>query len=233
MFSLLAMGVLMVAPPDLSRPWWVADRVEVAGWSRDGTKVALRLFDGGVPDDGARECPGYVDGAGKPFVTGLALVLLDGGKPVQAFRIQDPSECTPPAEAKKALEAAKAALVAAGIDTAEKTVAMRFTNEKSGWLGVNKAWPVLVQFIEKDTRAEGEASLEGEFQVKVRGKALPAVALPRMTADLAGAGGLTAEPGPAFVSPNGVSALVLVTVKHRDAGSTRMRRAVAGVVARD
>ena len=82
--------------------------------------MALRVFFGGreleVPT-----CAGYLDAAGKPFDTGLAIVVLRDGVVQTSMEVQAPPDsgaCTPPAEARKALDAAKKMLDELGIDRA-------------------------------------------------------------------------------------------------------------------
>jgi hypothetical protein len=107
--------VLAASPPPLEQ----AGRIQPIGWTADQKRVALRVFFGSEHSE-AEDCPGYIDAEGKKFRTGLALVVLKEGAVEHSFVIQRPSSerCTPTAEAKSALEAAKKKLEELGIDRA-------------------------------------------------------------------------------------------------------------------
>jgi hypothetical protein len=107
------------APDDVG--WFPASRVEVAGWGKGGL-VAFRVFDN---ETGGTPCPGYIDAAKRPFTGGLSLVLFNGHKRIDGFRIQDdPSvpgaSCTPASVAQRRLAVAKATLKYRGIKTEAK-----------------------------------------------------------------------------------------------------------------
>lgn len=128
MFALLSL-VLSAAP---QLPIQVADRIEPIGWSADHRTLALRVFFGGTFGE-AEACPGYVDASGKPFGTGLAIVVVRDGAVQHSFEIQASpmnAHCTPLAEAKRALDAAKKKLDELGIDRAAPGTVLSVTMEK-------------------------------------------------------------------------------------------------------
>lgn len=106
--------------------------IEPIGWSADRHTVALRVFYGA--DHAEYElCPGYLDAEGKPFRTGLAIVVLRDDAVLHSFVIQVPAiegRCTPVAAAKQALEGAKATLDELGIDRTAPGVALAVTMDK-------------------------------------------------------------------------------------------------------
>lgn len=114
--SLTLALLLAAAPTPLEQAW----RIQPIGWSADGQRVALRVFFGSEHGEVA-QCEGYVDAEGKKFNTGLALVVLKAQAVEWTAVIQkSPTDeaCTPPSEARAALESAKARLQALGIDRA-------------------------------------------------------------------------------------------------------------------
>lgn len=93
---------------------------QVIGWSKDGTRVAVRLylFEPFKPRPAFGEqppCPGYLTHEGNPFRGGLVLLAYERGRLVSSFPIRDANTCTPSAEAEKRLEAAKKKLGELGI----------------------------------------------------------------------------------------------------------------------
>lgn len=102
-------------------------KASLIGWSKDESAVAYRFFAVLGEEDLAMDqgeptfCKGYVDHENKRFVGSLEIIVISGhGANRQIFPVQDFPRCTPFGEAKKRLEASKAALVAAGIDPKAK-----------------------------------------------------------------------------------------------------------------
>lgn len=126
----LLLSLLVAAAP--LTPIQSADRLEPIGWSADRHTVALRVFYGGTYGE-AEPCAGYVDAAGKQFGNGLAIVVVRDGVVLHSFEIQASpmsAHCTPLADAKKALDAAKKKLEELGIDRAAPGSVLPITIEK-------------------------------------------------------------------------------------------------------
>lgn len=115
---------------------------QVVGWSSDERRFALRQFDLMSEDiyEETEPCPGYIDHRGKPFMGTLTLqayeIANEGMFLLESFTIQhgparptefDPDDCTPPAEAKENLEAAKRRFAELGIDLEKKGTVVKLT----------------------------------------------------------------------------------------------------------
>lgn len=132
MNSMLVLQLLVTVGVAASQrtPLEQADRIEPIGWSADRHTIALRMFFGAEHSDSG-DCAGYVDTAGKPFRSGLAIVVLRDSAVLHSFVIQRPAidgECTPLPQAKKALEAAKQTLDELGIDRDAPGTVLTITN---------------------------------------------------------------------------------------------------------
>ncbi|MBL8920188.1 MAG: hypothetical protein JNJ54_15080 [Myxococcaceae bacterium] len=129
---LLALALTASSPP---QPLDQAERIQPVGWSADQKRVALRVFFGAEASE-AEDCAGYVDGEGKKFRTGLALVVLNEGAVEHTFVIQRPpmDSCTSVVDAKAELGAAKAKLDELGIDRAApgRSLAVKRERAKKG-----------------------------------------------------------------------------------------------------
>lgn len=126
MTQLVAM-LVMAAPTPLES----AGLIEPIGWSEAGHVVALRVFYGSERFD-QLPCPGYVDANGKPFLDGLAIVVLRDEVVLHSFVIQAPVEkekCTPIAVAKERLEQAKKAMDELGIDRTAPGAVLSVTSD--------------------------------------------------------------------------------------------------------
>lgn len=117
MLPFLAM-VLLGAPPAFGVELQNATVVEPIAFSTDERRVALRVFHGAQSDQG-EPCPGYLDANGQPFHGALSLVVLERGKAVASFPVQDSDaregpHCTPRVEARLRLESARSSLMELG-----------------------------------------------------------------------------------------------------------------------
>ncbi|MFO0594688.1 MAG: hypothetical protein U0228_05275 [Myxococcaceae bacterium] len=154
-------------PPD---PLTVADRIEPAGWNADETRVALRLFGNETGGGENVECPGYVDAAGKKFLGGLTLVVLENGKLAQTFPIQDPpnweaKSCTSAEVAKERLAKAKEAFAQLGIDLKQPGALLPINRARSDEKKKLRKQDDATVRTWKDTFTAGPA-LEVRFEVK-------------------------------------------------------------------
>lgn len=155
--------LLAAAPTPLEQAW----RIQPIGWSADGQRVALRVFFGSEHGE-VPQCEGYVDAEGKTFNTGLALVVLKGEAVEWTSVIQkSPTDeaCTPPKEAKAALESAKARLDALGIDRTTPGRVLMVKSERTE--GATRE----VEGVTKASWQETWRAVDGErvrFEVKLK-----------------------------------------------------------------
>lgn len=227
----LLLPLLLAAAP--LTPIQSADRIEPIGWSADRHTVALRVFYGGTYGD-AEPCAGYVDAAGKQFGNGLAIVVLKDGAVLHSFDIQASpmsAHCTPLADAKKALEAAKKTLEELGIDRAAPGSVLAVTIEK-GKPTTKKKGEVLVSTWKETWRAgsnfEVVATLTDSEEEEMFHKVTGSFAWKLKTADSERTGTLKLGPTEwstnmaggfgwklfALTSPGGESTIALIAQEH-------------------
>lgn len=227
--------LLAAAPPPLT-PIQSAERIEPIGWSADRHIVALRVFFGGTYGE-AEPCAGYIDAAGKQFGNGLAIVVLKDGAVLHSFEIQASpmnSHCTPLADAKKALDAAKKKLEELGIDRAAVGTVLPIAIE-TGKTTTKKKGELLVSTWKETWRAGGAeapleivATLSDSVEVETYHSAAGSFAWKLRTADGERSGALKLGPVEwslnmaggfawklmAIASPGGESVVALISEDH-------------------
>jgi hypothetical protein len=109
-------------------------KAQIIGWSEDGTRFAVRLFELEPEDDMGDEapyCKGYIDHEGKRFRGSLTLLVYEGKELLEAHPIQEAEKCTKGKEAKSRLAWAKASFERLGVSLERKGTALTPRKKKN------------------------------------------------------------------------------------------------------